>query len=227
MDARTVYGYVRTLCSDLDAGRAPRAFLKTVAPAAAGLAQVLSIGCGGAQGDAVVVVRPDPAVRYVEVCNDGADNDLDGLIDCADGDCAGLAICPIAVAAYATPFQPASEVCNDNVDNDLDGLADCDDADCSQESFCSMPVALYGVPIEPSRPEICNDGIDNDRDGAVDAADADCRPVMRYMAPMYGVPFVGEICGDGLDNDRDGRADLADPDCGAPTARYRAPLPND
>jgi hypothetical protein len=229
MNARTVHDFIRTLCSDLDAGRAPRAFVKTVAPAIAGLAQALSIGCGGAQDDTALVVTPVPSGRYVEVCNDGADNDLDGLIDCADGDCAGLAICPVVVAAYAAPPVPAGEICGDGADNDGDGLVDCADSDCA--AACN-PVVLYGVPIAPPPREVCNDGLDNDRDGRTDCADSDCGR-MNYCAPqvaLYSVPIappVGpENCFDGIDNDRDGAVDFADSDCG-PVPEYAAVFAED
>jgi len=57
--------------------------------------------------------RPPPAV---EVCDDGLDDDLDGLVDCEDSDCAASSLC--------------MEDCDDGVDNDVDGLTDCLDDDC-------------------------------------------------------------------------------------------------
>jgi len=86
-----------------------------------------------------------------EICDDGIDNDGDGLTDCDDPDCDSDTAC-----------QPVAEVCDDGIDNDGDGLTDCDDPDCDSDTAC-QPVA-----------EICDDGIDNDGDGAVDCADADC-----------------------------------------------------
>ncbi len=52
-----------------------------------------------------------------EVCNDGVDNDLDGLLDCEDGDCAMDPFC-------------VELVCNDGLDSDGDGRTDCEDDDC-------------------------------------------------------------------------------------------------
>jgi hypothetical protein len=37
-------------------------------------------------------------------CSDGADNDLDGLVDCADPDCFGTAGC-VAPAPAASPLM--------------------------------------------------------------------------------------------------------------------------
>ncbi len=78
-------------------------------------------------------------------CDDGVDNDLDGLVDCEDSDCLADDDC--------------IEDCDDGVDNDLDGLVDCEDGDCLADDDCI---------------EDCTDGIDNDLDGLVDMADDDC-----------------------------------------------------
>jgi hypothetical protein len=58
-------------------------------------------------------------------CGDGADNDGDGLSDCADADCAGTMACP------------GSEwLCDDGLDDDGDGSSDCDDPDCEGDPNC-------------------------------------------------------------------------------------------
>jgi subtilisin-like proprotein convertase family protein len=80
-------------------------------------------------------------------CQDGIDNDGDGLVDCADPDCADLLLC-------------VPEVCDDEVDNNGDGLVDCADPQCSQELACV--------------PEVCDDEMDNNGDGLVDCADPQC-----------------------------------------------------
>ena len=87
-----------------------------------------------------------------EVCDDGADNDADGLIDCFDPDCAGV-----------PPCGDEAGQCGDGVDNDADGLTDCCDDDCIGDPGC----------LE-SDPTACSDGIDNDCDGTVDCVDLDC-----------------------------------------------------
>ena len=59
-----------------------------------------------------------------EICDDGADNDADGLIDCADPDCIGVGLC-------------GPEICDDGFDNDGDGLIDCFDVlDCQGTPAC-------------------------------------------------------------------------------------------
>ncbi len=56
-------------------------------------------------------------------CNDGVDNDGDGLTDCLDNDCSSDSNCAV-------------EVCDNGIDDDGDGLADCVDDDCSGASGC-------------------------------------------------------------------------------------------
>jgi len=60
-------------------------------------------------------------------CDDGIDNDEDGLTDCKDDDCSGDPACA----------QPSGETdCNDGIDNDDNGLTDCADPECSGNSAC-------------------------------------------------------------------------------------------
>ena len=121
---------------------------------------------------------PDCGGICPEICTDSIDNDGDGLIDCADEDC------------DASPQTTCMEVCDDGRDNDGDGSIDCMDQDCLFNALC---------------PEICDDGEDNDGDGSVDCADEDCA---GYEC--------GEVCGDGIDNDGDGLVDCDDLDCNTP-----------
>ncbi len=80
-----------------------------------------------------------------EICDDDVDNDIDGLIDCGDPDCAGPQ-CPF-------------EICTDGADNDADLEIDCFDADCLADPICGD--------------EICDDIVDNDTNGLADCLDAD------------------------------------------------------
>jgi FtsP/CotA-like multicopper oxidase with cupredoxin domain len=61
------------------------------------------------------------------LCNDGVDNDCDGLTDGADPDCQ---IC--------TPTEDPEVTCDDGVDNDCDGLTDGNDPDCAPPVDCSQ-----------------------------------------------------------------------------------------
>ncbi len=97
-------------------------------------------GCGSDPdcNDTNAGINPGAA----EDCDDGKDNDCDGLIDCDDPDC--------------------DAVCNPCTDADGDGFfaeancgtkVDCDDNDAS---------------VHPGASEICDDGIDQNCDGNID-----------------------------------------------------------
>jgi hypothetical protein len=103
-----------------------------------------------------------------ERCDDGADNDRDGAVDCADDDCDAWRGCQ-PVLEYGMPFG-SREDCDDGIDNDRDGAIDCRDSDCR----CA--VALYAAPPCP----------DIDGDGTPDCQAPPPRP---GPAPLYGVPF--------------------------------------
>lgn len=126
-------------------------------------------------------------------CNDGVDNDLDGLTDFpADPGCTDF---------FDTTEDTEIE-CSDGVDNDLDGFTDYpDDPDCYAET-------------DESEADTCDDGIDNDHDGLVDyvkdpkMGDPGCAAASDHNEMSY------PECADGVDNDGNLDADFPlDPDC--------------
>jgi hypothetical protein len=68
-----------------------------------------------------------PPVEEETICEDGLDNDNDGLTDCADSDCAGIAFCGT---------EGRQETCSDGYDNDGDGDIDCTDSGCANNRSC-------------------------------------------------------------------------------------------
>ncbi|MFH2006849.1 MAG: M23 family metallopeptidase [bacterium] len=147
-----------------------------------------------------------------ETCDNGVDDDQNGLVDCDDPKC-----------ELADRCQVHAEVCDDDWDNDRDSFTDCEDPDCTGDVACAPP-------------EICGDGLDNDSDGSVDCADSDCvnePDCAGVEACDDGVDNDGdgdidcddsdcsstptcqgnEICFDGVDNDGDGDIDCDDSDC--------------
>ncbi len=60
-----------------------------------------------------------------EICNDAADNDSDGLVDCTDSECA------------SSPFCTPETACANGTDEDLDFFADCADTDCIGSADCT------------------------------------------------------------------------------------------
>lgn len=112
-----------------------------------------------------------------EYCTNLVDDDGDGLVDCADPDCAVAPSC-------------LSEDCGNGTDDDGDGLADCDDPDCSGSPGCVPEECTNGVdddgngltdcedPQCAAAPncalETCDNGVDDDFDGLADCEDDDC-----------------------------------------------------
>jgi cysteine-rich repeat protein len=131
-----------------------------------------------------------------EICDDNTDNDSDERIDCADSDCNDDTHCNEAGS------------CTDNEDNDNDNLTDCDDSDCINDTHCEE----FGAE--------CSDGIDNDEDGAADCKDSDC----AHNSNCRELGF----CNDKVDNDGDGFIDCADSDCeGETNCPSQFPIAND
>ncbi len=121
-------------------------------------------------------------------CDDGIDNDLDGLADCDDSDCSEDGAC-------------VELVCDDAVDNDNDTVMDCADADCDGQSGSNNETCEFGTELT------CNDGKDNDGDGHIDCLDSDCNGVGSCE---YGAELT---CNDTIDNDADGTIDCLDANC--------------
>lgn len=154
-------------------------------------------------------------------CSDNKDNDLDGLTDCDDPDCA--AFC-----------ESCTE--NDTQPCDSGALGEC----ASGTETCSGGAWGSCVPDNSPVAEVCDDGLDNDCDGDTDSADSDCvvtctdNDTQSCDSGLLGECAAGtetcsggawgscvadnspvaEDCGDGLDNDCDGDTDGADSDCG-------------
>ena len=175
----------------------------------------------------------------VEICNDGIDNDCDGLTDAEDTNTTG-----------GTTWY---------LDSDLDGFG----LDSSTTTACSQPPGYAAVGGDcndsdsnsyPGAVEICNDGIDNDCDGLTDDEDTNTSGgtawyldndndgygidsnVITACSQPAGYASVGgdcndsdlnvypgavEICNDGIDNDCDGLTDDEDTNTSGGTTWYR------
>jgi len=115
---------------------------------------------------ATIPAEPPPPVPTGD-CNDGRDNDGDGLTDVAqDPDCEHGSetgsTAPKATTTAPPPPTATTNQCSDGRDNDGDGLTDRpQDPDCRTGRSESSPAR--------GRSE-CQDGRDNDGDGLIDAA---------------------------------------------------------
>jgi hypothetical protein len=89
-----------------------------------------------------------------EICNNGKDDDCNGLVDCADPGCFGDVACS----------KPGQEICNNGIDDNGDGLVDCADPECIGSLACKPTMGR----------EICDNGIDDNGDHLVDCADPQC-----------------------------------------------------
>jgi len=113
----------------------------------------------------------------IEICDDGIDNNGNGLIDCEDPACEDALIC-----------QP--EICNDGIDNNGNGFIDCRDLQCIDSIYC--------------QPEICNNGIDDNANDLIDCDDPQC---------FSSVYCKLEICNNGIDDNANDLVDCDDPQC--------------
>jgi len=162
------------------------------------------------------------------LCDDGIDDDGDGLTDCEDLDDCDVQACDASGDRICRSGRcvcrsgPLEAACADGEDNDCDGLADegldydldgypgCNGEDCDD----------YNANVNPGAPEVPYDGVDNDCDGT-DVTDVDGD---GYDGGAYGQdcddqnpavsPAAAEVCGDGADGDCDGLTDEYDEDCG-------------
>ena len=117
---------------------------------------LLACSCQGA-------VMPQPE----STCDDHGDDDCDGLLDCADPDCADKSC---GVGCTCRGQKMAETLCDNARDDDGDTLIDCADPDCvdaSCGSGCSCG-ALKKTETD------CGDRVDNDADSKRDCVDEDC-----------------------------------------------------
>ncbi|MGE3164398.1 MAG: hypothetical protein AB7O52_05810 [Planctomycetota bacterium] len=113
-------------CTGLDAGIFRDSSISlTLALGETVIIRVSHFGTVIANGDFVLNILTSTP----EICNNGTDDDFDGLSDCAD-----VVDCPTGVA----PCIEAGN-CADGIDNDADGLVDCNDADCLGDPLCAPP----------------------------------------------------------------------------------------
>jgi hypothetical protein len=182
-----------------------------------------SADTSGSTSSSSVLSSPTPSVSPASAttetdCTNHADDDGDGLADCADADCFEARECR---AGGRNEGDEAT--CTDWIDNDGDGFVDCDDSDCQHDfiracrgsargtggtgggaaysSADDIPELAPGQSVEDligtngdldgeRSDETCADGVDNDNDGRVDCADYGCRFDPQVTVCQSGAPSL-------------------------------------
>lgn len=167
----------------------------------------------------------------VATCSDGKDNDLNGLTDCQDPQCAAVPACIAqqcqALAdcnkAQCQPLPLCKEdvnnqngpTCSDGIDTDNNGLADCQEPACQSSPVCAEDPNNPNVDKVNGLP-VCGDGIDDDGNGKADCADPSCANFPACQFTGEAATFPGDpdkSCSDGVDNDGKNGMDCADIAC--------------
>jgi hypothetical protein len=152
-------------------------------------------------------------------CQDGRDNDSDGVIDAFDPGCWTNPADPKTFDKNRDNEGAATTQCQDKFDNDSDDVIDAQDPGCW--TTITDPKSYDRTRNnEKAATTQCQDGIDNDGDGLIDAQ----RPQIPEAPPLsydYGCKDHTDNdesdgtsqCQDKVDNDKDGVIDAQDPGC--------------
>ncbi|MGA0173526.1 MAG: S8 family serine peptidase, partial [Phycisphaerales bacterium] len=120
----------------------------------------------------------DSCTPVQEICDNGIDDDGDGLIDCDDPDCAAFPGC----TKSGFCGDPQSGDCCEENGTPFCSDAVCCEAVCAADAFCcatewdqicaERAATICDACAPPA--ELCDNGIDDDGDDLVDCDDPDC-----------------------------------------------------
>lgn len=148
-----------------------------------------------------------------EICNNGVDDDGDGLTDCADTDCVPTAfagsdqsICFGNSAILSASVTGGAAPYTYNWDNGLGSGKDKTASPIITTTYSVTVIDAYGcsdsdqltITVTPCS-EVCADGIDNDADGLIDCDDPDCsvvgqpQPMMDSYSTCPGVNYTEQV----------------------------------
>ncbi|MDJ0789452.1 MAG: hypothetical protein QNK05_21815 [Myxococcota bacterium] len=128
----------------------------------------------------------DVSARFqLPLCQDGIDNDRDGLMDALDPGC--------TFSGDMSEREPGSTACDDGIDNDGDG-----GVDFPGDVDCASPFGTLETPDGDG------DGIGDDVDNCVEVANADQANFDGAAdddSSLPGIQHYGDACDVDLDND--------------------------
>jgi len=139
-------------------------------------------------------------------CHDGVDNDLNGLVDCADSACKSNSVCQELVGVTDFWGEP---LCRNGIDDNGDGDTDCRSNGCASAPECQETPTntdFSGTPL-------CANGFDDNLNGSIDCADAGCSTYYGCATAGSEPSYSPTACHDSTDNDGDGKQDCEDPAC--------------
>ncbi len=167
-------------------------------------------------------------ITIIRQCEDGVDNDSDGVIDSADSGCHtdGNPNNPGSYTPGKDSELPRGTECSDNIDNDGDGLIDGGDPECQNPPGTWDP----NIPSESPPPTCTGNLISNPStlqpggtsdlniggcDDVEDPPDEEDPPPFDWDPPVDDNPTDEGTseCSDVIDNDGDGKIDTDDPRC--------------
>ncbi len=153
--------------------------------------------------DATTGCTPSTYEEGTALCNDGCDNDGNGVYDCNEDTCCGSVECGAGTVCGGGSCTTASETsltyCEDGCDNDGDGVYDCNDSGCCDalSGLCGSGTVCGSTSCTPASFEegttYCTDGCDNDGNGVYDCNESAC------CASLGSGCATGTVCGGGGD----------------------------
>ena len=175
--------------------------------------------------DWIISKAPEVAEQYVEVCDNGVDDDGDGKLDSADSDCNQAAYCGDGLVnndekcdgnAFLNNAVKCSKWDNSYISGNVSCNSDCtlNFKACAKAPVCGDGKVDAGEQCDGNayldNKKVCAAWDSSYISGKV-SCNADC--TVNYKACEKYVAPKPEICGNHIDDDEDGLIDCDDSDC--------------
>lgn len=156
----------------------------------------------------LLLLSPSVAAAQVventpRLCQNGTDDDADGLVDCDDDGCAQLIFC--VTRQRAAEVEEGPEECANGVDDDGDTIVDCDDDGCAAQCRQSLTLgqtegrSIYR-PREAQAPPPVTEFVEHESERNYPTAWARHPLTLRQgmLVPRLGLEVQGVPAGDAL-----------------------------